>query len=135
MSAVAGGGGIVDPTTASADTEAVPTVLFVHGAAGAPNQFAALASFLRDRANTAAFLYDDSARLVESADLLRRELLRFSGRLLIVAHSMGALLVLKRLYTSVFERPGRVQDERWRDGESFSVRGCAIVDYRARTAR
>ena len=27
MSAVAGGGGIVDPTTASADTEAVPTVL------------------------------------------------------------------------------------------------------------
>ena len=75
--------------------QAVPTVLFVHGAAGAPNQFAVLAGFFSDRANTAAFLYDDSARLVESADLLRRELLRFSGQLLIVAHSMGALLVAR----------------------------------------
>src|SRR5438445_11263106 len=61
----------------------------------APNQFAALAGFFSDRANTAAFLYDDSARLVEGADLLRREALRFSGQLLIVAHSMGALLVAR----------------------------------------
>src|SRR2546427_5032828 len=42
---------------------AKPTVVFIHGAGGAPSQFKALADALGERANLTAFLYDDLSRL------------------------------------------------------------------------
>jgi len=69
-----------------------PTVVFIHGAVGAPSHFAALAAALRDDVNRAAFLWDDTARLGQSAELLRTELLRMPACVTVVAHSMGMLL-------------------------------------------
>jgi hypothetical protein len=69
-----------------------PTCLFIHGAAGAPAQFAALAAAFHDRVNPAAFFWDDKARLTPSAKHLRAALLRLPEPVTIVAHSMGMLL-------------------------------------------
>jgi len=69
-----------------------PTVVFIHGAAGAPSQFAALAAGLIERANCAVFLWDDTARLAPNAERLRAALLRLPDCVTVVAHSMGFLL-------------------------------------------
>lgn len=71
---------------------ALPIVVFIHGAEGAPAQFAPMARALGGGANLAAFFYDDTARLAASAESLRRQLSDLRGVILIVAHSMGALL-------------------------------------------
>jgi pimeloyl-ACP methyl ester carboxylesterase len=70
-------------------------VVFVHGGDGTPALFAPLASALQAHADCAAFCYSDHARLVISAEHLRhavRDLARTSSGVVIVAHSMGALL-------------------------------------------
>lgn len=72
---------------------AKPTVIFVHGCTGSPSQFSALADNLREYANLAAFVYDDSDRLAHSAAELHRALLEAPGSVVVVAHSMGALLL------------------------------------------
>lgn len=69
------------------------TVVFVHGAGGTPAQFAELAGRLRGRVNIAAFAYDDHERLAASAEVLGRELARLRGEVVVIAHSMGTLLV------------------------------------------
>ena len=71
---------------------AKPTVVFIHGAGGAPSQFKALADALGERANLTAFLYDDASRLTPSAHLLEQELRRLPASVTVVAHSMGTLL-------------------------------------------
>lgn len=78
---------------ASSYDAARPTVIFVHGCKGSPSQFAALAEIIREHANLAAFVYDDSDRLAYSAAKLHRALLEAPGNIIVVAHSMGALLV------------------------------------------
>jgi len=69
-----------------------PTLVFIHGAAGAPNLFADLATALRARVNPAVFVWDDTARLAPTAEVLRTALLRLPSAVIIVAHSMGMLL-------------------------------------------
>jgi pimeloyl-ACP methyl ester carboxylesterase len=69
-----------------------PTVVFIHGAGGAPNQFATLAGALDGRVNRAIFLWDDTARLAPAAERLRAAVLRPDDAVAIVAHSMGTLL-------------------------------------------
>ena len=68
------------------------TVVFVHGRGGYPAQFAALARALDPVADTAAFVWEDRARLVPSAEALRTDVLALPGRVAIVAASLGALL-------------------------------------------
>ena len=82
-----------------------PTVVFIHGAAGAPSQFADLARLLGPT-NCAAFLWDDKARLAPTAEVLRGALLRLPGRVTIVAYSMGALLPA---YLGATDRRGRLR--------------------------
>lgn len=67
-------------------------MIFVHGARGSPFQFAPIAASLRRDVNVGAFLYDDHARLAPAAESLRRELMRLSGNVVLVAYSMGTLL-------------------------------------------
>jgi pimeloyl-ACP methyl ester carboxylesterase len=69
-----------------------PTVVFIHGAAGAPGQFTALAAALHARVNRAAFLWDYTARLAPTAERWRAALLRLPAGVTIVAHSIGTLL-------------------------------------------
>jgi pimeloyl-ACP methyl ester carboxylesterase len=69
-----------------------PTVIFIHGAAGAPSQFAALAAALPSRVNRAVFVWDDTARLAPTAERLRAALVRLPVGVTIVAHSIGMLL-------------------------------------------
>lgn len=69
-----------------------PTVVFVRGVGGSALQFRRLTESMSDRANTAMFLYENGQRLRTSGDLLRREVKRLSGAVVIVAHSMGGLL-------------------------------------------
>ena len=83
-----------------------PTVVFIHGAAAAPSQFAALASGLIRVANCAAFLWDDRARLVPTAEILGAALLRLPGATTIVAYSMGTLLPA---YLGATDRRGRLR--------------------------
>lgn len=71
------------------------TVVFVHGLGGAPARFAEHARSLRGMVNLGAFLYDDRARLAPSAEALRAALSRLPGRVLLVAHSVGALLAAR----------------------------------------
>ena len=70
------------------------TVVFIHGAGGTPAQFAKLGAALGERVNVAAFVYDDTARLAPSAEVLRGELVAVRGAVVVVAHSLGALLPL-----------------------------------------
>lgn len=69
-----------------------PTVIFIHGAGGAPSQFAPLAAALNGRVNRAIFLWDDTARLAPAAERLRAAVLQADDAVTIVAHSMGTLL-------------------------------------------
>lgn len=69
-----------------------PTVVFIHGAAGVPGQFTALAAALHARVNRAVFLWDYTARLAPTAERLRAALLRLPAGVTIVAHSIGTLL-------------------------------------------
>jgi pimeloyl-ACP methyl ester carboxylesterase len=69
-----------------------PTAVFIHGCTGSPSQFAAIAERLRGRANLAAFVYDDRASLARSAEELRAALPASDNRVVVVTHSMGALL-------------------------------------------
>ncbi|MBI4517832.1 MAG: hypothetical protein HY699_18655 [Deltaproteobacteria bacterium] len=68
------------------------TVVFIHGGGGAPGQFAHLAGALRQRANLAAFLYDDTAHLAPASCCLRQGLLALPAPIILVAYSIGALL-------------------------------------------
>jgi hypothetical protein len=69
------------------------TAVLVHGAEGAPAQFATLAAALGGRTNAAVFLWDDTARLAPGAERLRAALTDWPRPVIVVAHSMGALLL------------------------------------------
>src|SRR5690242_9354912 len=69
------------------------TVVFVHGANGSPSDFATLAQSIGRTMNVAGFTYDDKSRLRESAGLLRESIRTLPGRVAVVAHSMGGLLL------------------------------------------
>jgi pimeloyl-ACP methyl ester carboxylesterase len=69
-----------------------PTVVFIHGAQATPSQLATLAAALGDRINAAVFVWDDTARLAFSAELLRVALMDCPDPIVVVAHSMGTLL-------------------------------------------
>ena len=81
------------------------TVVFVHGAGGSASQFKGIADALGDRVNVGAFEYDDSERLAASAETLRRELVGLRN-MVVVAHSLGALLLL---YAGVTDGMGELQ--------------------------
>lgn len=68
------------------------TVIFIHGVRGAPGEFAQFAVALRGRANVGAFLYDATARLAPASSLLREGVLSLLAPIVMVAHSIGALL-------------------------------------------
>ena len=83
------------------------TAVFIHGAEGAPAQFARLAAALGERINSAVFVWDDTARLAPAAERLRAALTEWPGPVIVVAHSMGALLLA---YVGATDRNGQLQD-------------------------
>jgi len=77
-----------------------PTIVFVHGWGGETTDFTVPSAALTDRANLAAFEYDPHARLTVSAEALRRDLIELPGVVIVVAHSLGTLLMLRLGATS-----------------------------------
>lgn len=84
-----------------------PTAVFIHGAAGAPAQFTTLAAALSERVNAAIFIWDDTGRLAPAAERLRTALLDWPDPVIVVAHSMGALLPA---YVGVTDTYGQLRD-------------------------
>jgi pimeloyl-ACP methyl ester carboxylesterase len=68
------------------------TVIFVPGAGGGTQQFAKVRASLSTEANVMTFAYDDKARLAEAANTLGETIAQLPGEVLVIAHSMGALL-------------------------------------------
>jgi hypothetical protein len=69
------------------------TVVFIHSSNGTPGQFGCFADAVRGRANVVAFVYDDRSRLEPVATVLRDCIASLLPRVVVVAHSLGALLL------------------------------------------
>ncbi len=79
-------------TPAAALRAQPPMVILVPGLGGGPEQFEALRASLSPELTVMIFAYEDGARLAEAAEILGDTIARRSGEVLVIAHSMGALL-------------------------------------------